>query len=208
MLTIEQISNKYNISVRAIESNLSKIKPKYIDTGLLVFDGQRWSADLIIVPELTKRQYAKHIVGYDNSQLVDDIDLKTIIPEQELKVFGTIAPKQVKSITKMNHLVREVFDYYSSSQSGTTFFIYGIEDNTDYFDERQNRGFHFHYVTNATNKGIVDQINLTQMLEDQLGAEKINKTHTVNVSPYEMGIGNGGLKYSLKSSRFTGALIK
>jgi len=89
----------------------------------------------------------------------------------------------------------------------TIIIIYGIENNTDYLNEKQNRGYHIHAVTNAEFSHLQKK-EIYEMLIEQLGADKVHVNHTVQVNPYIMGIGVGALKYTIKSNQNTGCYIK
>jgi hypothetical protein len=208
MKTLDEISNDYHISKRTLESNLTRVKLLYENTDKLMFNGQKWLADASVIKAITERKYCKHYTQYDNSIIVDDIDLKSLINENELKVFLTIAPKGIKSILKLKDVVRDTFEYYQQqNKTDPTFFIYGIENNTDYFDEKQNKGFHIHAVTNAPYHHKQQQ-EITANLKEEIDPNRIHEIYTVNIAPYEIGIGIGGLNYSLKMNTYTGAYIK
>ena len=207
MLTIEDIVNRYHISYRAVETNLSKIKDMFNGTEYMQFNGQKWLLHESLVPQLTARQYVKHYTEFDNGVKVDEIDLKTLVTENDLKTFTTIAPKGIKSLSKMKDIIRDVFEYYKSTSSEPVFFVYSIENNTDYLNEKENRGYHAHFVTTATfNRN--DQSQINEILLEQLPNDKVHKQYTVSVSPYVMGLGIGALNYTLKYKEHTGAYIK
>ena len=210
MLTLDELGNSYHISKRTIETNLANIVASNSQYDGLTYNGHKWLIDTNekeLVRELTRRSYAKHYVVRDNSNLVDEIDLTELVAEKDLRVFGTIAPKGIKSVNKMNHVVRDIFDYVTATDIDPTFFIYCLENNTDYLGEKGNRGYHSHFVTTAPYTTELKQ-TITEMLTEQIGSDKVNNKYTVDISPYKMGKGLGGLKYTLKYSIFTGAYIK
>ncbi|MFV8376009.1 hypothetical protein [Flavobacterium sp. LB1P71] len=209
MLTLEEIGQKYHISKRVLETNLSILKPIYGPTDKLIFNGQKWLISESLIKEITERKYCKHYTQYDNRQKVDKIELLTLIKENKLKTFLTIAPKGIKSVAKIKDIVRDTFEYYNNTHSpeAPIFFIYGIEDNTDYLDEKQNRGYHIHAVTTANYTGDQQQ-QITTILEEQIGSDRVHPIYTVSIAPYVMDLGIGGLRYSLKENNYTGCYIK
>jgi hypothetical protein len=82
-----------------------------------------------------------------------------------------------------------------------------LKDNTDYLNEKQNWGYHIHIVTTAEFN--TDQRSeIYDLLVEQLGEKSVHKEHTVQVSPYVLGVGIGALNYTIKSKHSTGCYIK
>jgi hypothetical protein len=216
LMTLDEISTKYYISKRKIESNLALLKPIYQNTNKMVFNGQKWLIDTTLIKEITNRNYARHLVEWDDSKKVDDIDIKSIIKEKDLRTFITIAPRGITSMIKIKDIARDVFDYYQQNYSPDepTFFIYSLETNSLYFKDKPESTeadyqicYHIHAVTNA-GYSPEQHKELTEILQDQVDDYKVHHTHTVAISPYVMDIGIGALNYTLKMREFTGAFIK
>jgi hypothetical protein len=207
MKTLDEISNYYHISKRTLESNLARLKPIYENSDNLQYDGQKWFINETLIKAITERKYCKHYTSYDNYKIVDSIDLQSLISENKLKVFLTLAPKGIKSVLQLKDIIRDTFEYYhQQNTSDPTFFIYGIENNTDYFNEKENKGFHIHAVTSAPYHHKQQQ-EITAILQEQIHSSRICD-NTVQIKPYLMDIGMGGLRYSLKENSYTGAYIK
>lgn len=217
MLTLDEISQKYHISKRKLESNLARLKPIYEHTSKMTYTGQKWLIDSSLIKEITNRKYAKHYVEFDSFKKVDEVTLKDLIKEKELCTFLTIAPRQITSLIKVKDIVRDVFDYYQTNYTAEhvpTFFIYGIETNTNYHKDKPyasekdyDINYHIHAVTNAKYNAVQKQ-EITQILQEQIDDYRIHDIHTVAISPYLQDIGMGGLAYSLKLSGYTGTYIK
>ena len=202
MLTLEEISLKYHVSKRTLESNVSILKEEYVKSGKMIYNGQKWLISTDIIKAITERKYAKHLVNYDNGLIVDNVDLKGLCKEKDLKTFLTIAPKQI-------HIVKTVFDYLhsNSTENEPTIYIYSHERNSDYLNERGNQGYHIHAVSTATYSPKHQQ-NIYNILTDILPLDKIHPTHTVQVVPYVLGLGIGAVNYTLKEATHTGAYIQ
>ena len=217
LMTLDEIAVKYHISKRKLESNLKDLKDLYQHTNKLIYNGQKWLVDTSLIKEITSREYAKHIVQFDEFKEVDDIDLKGLIKERDLKTFLTVAPRGITSKLKIKDIVRDVFDYYQQHHqpdNEPTIFIYSIETNSYYFKERADSTekdlqitYHIHATTNAKFNPI-QQKELTEILQGQVDNYIIHDKHTVSVSPYVLGIGQGALNYTLKYKEYCGAMIK
>ncbi len=209
MLTLEEISLKYHISKRTLETNVSILKEEYVKSGKMIYNGQKWLISTDIIKAITQRKYAKHIVNYDNGLIVDNVDLKGLVNEKDLKTFLTIAPKQIHSTRKIEGIVKTVFDYLhtNSTENEPTIYIYSHERNSDYLNERGNQGYHIHAVSTATYSPTHKE-NIYNILTDILPSDKIHATHTVQVVPYVLGLGIGAVNYTLKEATHTGAYIQ
>jgi hypothetical protein len=204
MKTLKEISVQYHISQRTLESNLSINKDKWLTENKIIHNGKCWVVDETITKDITHRKYARNYVGFDDGVKVDNVDLSKIVDESLLKSFVTIAPKGVHSKHKHMNIIRDIFEYYVSKSDEPVFFIYGIENNTNYYEN--NNGYHIHYVTTA-DYSRNDKDNILEILRDQLTADCVHDQYTVATAPY-VKINGGGLSYSLKMNQYTGALIK
>jgi hypothetical protein len=217
LMTLEEISLKYHISKRTLETNIKGLKELYQHSNKLIYNGQKWLVDTSLLKEITQREYAKNYIAFDEFKEVDEIDLKELIKERDLNTLITVAPRGITSKLKIKDIVRDVFDYYYNEHQNDnepTFFIYSIESNSYYFKEKKDstekdlkQCFHIHAVTNAKFNPI-QQKELTELLQGQINDYKIHDKHTVSVSPYVLGLGIGGLAYTLKHKEYTGAFIK
>jgi len=146
----------------------------------------------------------KHKQGYSNGLPIDNIDLTNFEP----KTFITIAPRLLYSKEKILIAIRTVFDYFDAYTSASTSLVYGIETNSNYFEEHRKgipTPLHFHAVTDA-NFNPIHKKNIYNILVEVLGSEYISEAITVQVVPYLHNIGIGGIAYTIKENYNTGLI--
>ena len=188
--TIKDISKKHLISTRTVESNIALMKSQLTSDAMLMEDN-KWYFKEEFIPQLIIRKYMKYLSKI--SQVTEAISMFKEF-ESELTMFGTIAPKKVTEMPKLINTIKQVVKLLPSP----TKLLFAIEKNSN---ELLNDGYHLHFVTDVQldNQFDVQPIKniITKVLE--LHYEKKQLCfNTVDLAPYFMGTGNGGLNYILK----------
>ncbi len=194
MRTLQQLSEQHLIGYRTLERNLSKIKRTNPTKESLFHDGTRWLVDERLTSSICKRKYKR---------FVDDREeLTTIIKsfkkfESKLTIFGTVAVKGVESIPMLNNFMHQLFGHLTATTDAPVKLLWGIENNTNYFDN--NNGYHIHFVSDAPSDDLrTHQKELNEILLASLPKNQVNEYRSVKVEEYVMGLGIGGLNYTVK----------
>ena len=192
--TLLQLSEQHLIGYRSLERNLAKIKANQPPPESIYHDGTRWHIDDSLTSTICNRKYRRFVD--DRKQLVEVI--KSIKKyESELNIFGTVAVKGVESIPILNNFMHQMFDYYTTSRDAPVKLLWSIENNTNYFEN--NKGYHIHFVTDAPNTNLIEhQKELNEILLTSLPKQQVNQDRSVRLDNYIMGLGIGGLNYTLK----------
>lgn len=192
--TIDGLSNKYFKGRRSIERTLVRFQP--YNPELIYNDGQKLWIHNSITGEVLNRKYTKYIhkTSYFNHALE-----QIRKDEKELTVFGTIACKAVEDTKVLKHFMWECMGYYKTLKpSSPVRLLYGIENNTNYFDD--NNGWHVHWVSDCTGVDMVQhKKELDEMIIENLSPEDYNLEISCKVEPYDINRGRGGCWYTVKN---------
>lgn len=194
--TIKTLSRKYFKGIRSIERTLAEDYKDYYHTENIYNDGQKLWIHNDIKDEVLCRRYTKYI---HKTQDINQAIKQLRKDENELTVFGTLACKGVEDTKVLKHFMSEILSYYKSVSPNTTVrLLYGIEDNTNYFDN--NNGWHIHWVSDCSGLELEQhKIEVNEIIQETLPPQDYNIERSCKVDKYIVGIGNGGLNYTIKN---------